>query len=164
MPTLDDSGYILWESRVIMTYLVEKYGKPDCPLFPKDLQKRAIINRLLYFDMLPLYYSVSQWLVSPCVRAGEEKGEGREGGGDAKGPFILLCICKILCKCCDEAFTNTKLFDSFWKRAFILFGSAAVCLSVIPKEIVVFTKKMKVEKFLLFLFYKYKKPVEKGKE
>lgn len=54
IPTLVDNGFALWESRAILTYLVEKYGKDDS-LYPKDPQKRAVINQRLYFDMGTLY-------------------------------------------------------------------------------------------------------------
>lgn len=51
---MDDNGFALWESRAIQVYLVEKYGKDDS-LYPKDVQKRALINQRLYFDMGTLY-------------------------------------------------------------------------------------------------------------
>lgn len=44
-----DDGFAVWESRAIQTYLVEKYAKTDS-LYPKNPQKRAIINQRLYFD------------------------------------------------------------------------------------------------------------------
>nr|XP_029724733.1 glutathione S-transferase 1-like [Aedes albopictus] len=37
-----------------MGYLVEKYGKDD-KLYPKDPQKRALVNQRLYFDMGVFY-------------------------------------------------------------------------------------------------------------
>uniref|UniRef100_A0A182VPI9 glutathione transferase n=2 Tax=Anopheles merus TaxID=30066 RepID=A0A182VPI9_ANOME len=57
VPTLVDSGFALWESRAIMCYLVEQYGKPcnNDSLYPTDPQKRAIVNQRLYFDMGTLY-------------------------------------------------------------------------------------------------------------
>ncbi|XP_016968909.1 glutathione S-transferase 1-1 [Drosophila rhopaloa] len=60
IPTLNDNGLALWESRAIMVYLVEKYGKDD-KLFPKDIQKQALINQRLYFDMGTLYKSFSEY-------------------------------------------------------------------------------------------------------
>nr|7RHP_A Chain A, Glutathione S-transferase AmGSTD1 [Apis mellifera] len=56
IPTIDDNGFRLWESRAIMTYLADQYGKNDT-LYPKDLKKRAIVNQRLYFDMCSLYKS-----------------------------------------------------------------------------------------------------------
>ncbi|KAK2588571.1 hypothetical protein KPH14_006345 [Odynerus spinipes] len=54
IPTIDDNGLILWESRVIMQYLVEKYAKNDA-LYPKDPKKRGIVDQRLYFDVDRLY-------------------------------------------------------------------------------------------------------------
>nr|AEV23876.1 glutathione S transferase class theta variant 8 [Periplaneta americana] len=54
VPTINDNGFILWESRVILGYLVETYGKDDS-LYPKDPKKRALVNQRLYFDIGTLY-------------------------------------------------------------------------------------------------------------
>ncbi|XP_063242969.1 glutathione S-transferase 1-1-like [Bacillus rossius redtenbacheri] len=62
VPTLDDDGFILWESRAIMAYLVEQYAKEDS-LYPKDPKKRAIVNQRLYFDMNPLFSSFKNYFV-----------------------------------------------------------------------------------------------------
>lgn len=48
VPTIDDNGFILWESRAILTYLVETYA-PN--LVPKSPKERAIINFRLYNEM-----------------------------------------------------------------------------------------------------------------
>lgn len=54
IPTIDDNGFSLWESRAIQIYLIEQYGKDDS-LYPKDSKKRALVNQRLYFDMGTLY-------------------------------------------------------------------------------------------------------------
>lgn len=54
IPTLVDDGFSLWESRAILVYLLEKYA-PDSPLYPKDVESRALVNQRLYFDLGTLY-------------------------------------------------------------------------------------------------------------
>ncbi|KAF7272767.1 glutathione S-transferase D1-like [Rhynchophorus ferrugineus] len=54
IPTIDDNGFSLWESRAIMGYLVNAYGKDDS-LYPKDAKKRALVDQRLYFDIGTLY-------------------------------------------------------------------------------------------------------------
>ncbi|CAN7938051.1 unnamed protein product, partial [Ixodes hexagonus] len=54
VPTLNDNGFVLWESRAIALYLLDKYA-PDSPLYPKDVQKRALVNRLVFFESGSFY-------------------------------------------------------------------------------------------------------------
>ncbi|KAH8357188.1 hypothetical protein KR084_008266, partial [Drosophila pseudotakahashii] len=70
IPTLVDNGFAIWESRAIAVYLVEKYGKTDSPLYPKDPQKRALINQRLYFDMGTLYDALGKYFF-PYFRTGQ---------------------------------------------------------------------------------------------
>lgn len=60
IPTFVDKGFAIWESRAILGYLVEKYGKDDS-LYPKDPQRRAVVNQRLYFDMGTLYKSFTDY-------------------------------------------------------------------------------------------------------
>lgn len=53
IPTIDDDGFVLWESKAIACYLVEKHGRED--LYPKDLKRRAVVNQRLYYDSSMLY-------------------------------------------------------------------------------------------------------------
>ncbi len=62
IPTIDDDGFILWESRAIAQYLCNKYA-PDSDLYPQDPQRRAIVDRLLNFDIGSFSPSIRQALV-----------------------------------------------------------------------------------------------------
>ncbi|XP_050071110.1 glutathione S-transferase 1-like [Anopheles maculipalpis] len=70
IPTLVDNNFVLWESRAIVTYLCEKYGKND-GLYPKDPKKRAMVNQRLFFDMGTLYQRFSQ-AYYPVMMEGKE--------------------------------------------------------------------------------------------
>ncbi|XP_012283323.1 glutathione S-transferase 1-1 [Orussus abietinus] len=73
VPTMDDNGFYLWESRAIMGYLVDQYGKNDS-LYPKDPKKRALVNQRLYFDMGVLYQSFADYYY-PIIFGGAPKDE-----------------------------------------------------------------------------------------
>ncbi|KAH8277544.1 hypothetical protein KR018_000044 [Drosophila ironensis] len=49
VPTLDDDGFYLADSHAINAYLVSKYG-PNDSLYPRDLQRRAIVDQRLHYD------------------------------------------------------------------------------------------------------------------
>lgn len=61
IPVLVDNGFVVTESRAIMSYLVDRYGKPDDGLYPRDPQKRALINQRLFFDHGTLYESFANY-------------------------------------------------------------------------------------------------------
>lgn len=63
IPTLVDNGFALWETRAILTYLVEKYGGNDASLYPADVQQRATINQRLYFDIGTLYSTFGETIL-----------------------------------------------------------------------------------------------------
>ncbi|XP_031829454.2 glutathione S-transferase 1-like isoform X1 [Nomia melanderi] len=66
IPTIDDDGFHLWESRAIMMYLVDQYGRYDS-LYPKDLKKRTLVNQRLFFDACTLSRAVADCYFSMLI-------------------------------------------------------------------------------------------------
>lgn len=61
VPTANDDGFIVVESRATMTYLMNKYA-PDSELYPKDPQKRAKVDEMLFYDCSVLYDRFGQYV------------------------------------------------------------------------------------------------------
>ncbi|XP_022254612.1 glutathione S-transferase 1-like isoform X2 [Limulus polyphemus] len=74
--TINDSGFVLWESRAIITYLADLYGKDDV-FYPSNRRKRAVVDRMLYFDMGSLYRAIIDFQI-PIMFRGEEPDAGKE--------------------------------------------------------------------------------------
>ena len=56
-------NFFFFYSRAIMSYLVNKHGGND-RLYPADPEKRALIDRMLYFDIGTLYKAMIDYFVS----------------------------------------------------------------------------------------------------
>jgi glutathione S-transferase len=65
MPTLDDDGFVLWESNAILFYLAGK--RPERGLWPSDLKQQANVLRWLAWQS-------AHWDAESCGMVAYEKG------------------------------------------------------------------------------------------
>ncbi len=56
IPAIDDDGFILRESNVIVRYLAAKHGRTD--LYPTDLKQRALVEAWMDWGATDLYFGV----------------------------------------------------------------------------------------------------------
>ena len=62
VPTIVDEDLVLWESRAIITYLVNRYY-PSHSLYPSDSKTRATIDKFLNYDLGTFYKNISSFAV-----------------------------------------------------------------------------------------------------
>jgi len=77
VPTINDNEFILWESRSILCYLVNKFGRDtelNSQLYPLDPEQRAMVDRLLFFDNGTLYKNIVDYF-HPQLMSGEDADE-----------------------------------------------------------------------------------------
>ncbi|KAL9899373.1 glutathione S transferase D11 isoform 1-T1 [Glossina fuscipes fuscipes] len=60
VPTMNDDGLVLWESRAILAYMAAAFGKDDS-LYPKDIRIRALVDQRLMFDLGTLYQRMAEY-------------------------------------------------------------------------------------------------------
>ncbi|XP_074662679.1 glutathione S-transferase D5-like [Tubulanus polymorphus] len=77
LPTIDDNGYHLWESRAVNMYLADRYSINDT-LYPADPQKRGLVNRLLFYDMEQIFGKIIPYLKSFFSEGSEPSDEAKK--------------------------------------------------------------------------------------
>ncbi|KAF8169615.1 glutathione S-transferase [Mycena galopus ATCC 62051] len=50
VPTIDDEGFIVYESRAICRYLADKYADQGTNLFPKSLKERTMVEQAVSIE------------------------------------------------------------------------------------------------------------------
>merc|ERR1712126_329724 len=75
IPTIDDDGFHLCESRAIQVYFVEKYSK-ESDLYPECVMHRALVNQRLYFDAGTLQRRLMGIIVPVVFKGATELEEG----------------------------------------------------------------------------------------
>ncbi|XP_059058692.1 glutathione S-transferase 1-like isoform X2 [Achroia grisella] len=84
VPTMDDNGFILWESRAIMAYLANAYGRDDS-LYPKNPRLRAIVDQRLNFDIGTLFLRYANLYIPILFRGAEMDPEHVDKLNEALG-------------------------------------------------------------------------------
>ena len=117
VPTIDDDGFVMWESAAINFYLAEKYKSP---LWPSDLQGKGRATQWAFFianDVEPHMITVMQ---NRVMFAPEKRDAALADAADAK----LQPRLKVL----DEFLSRNRFFDiDHWGLAD--FMVASVCYS-----------------------------------
>ncbi|XP_047004328.1 glutathione S-transferase D7-like [Schistocerca americana] len=73
IPTIDDNGFVLWDSHAIATYFMSQYGKDDS-LYPKEPKKRAVVDQRIYFEAGTLFPRMRA-IVFPVIFLGNKSVE-----------------------------------------------------------------------------------------
>ncbi|XP_078659663.1 glutathione S-transferase 1-like [Branchiostoma floridae x Branchiostoma belcheri] len=78
VPTIDEDGFVMWESRAINIYLNDKYSKTPDKLYPKDPKKRAKINMMLQFDLTSYMPAIGGYVGPMLVGKKEPDDEAKQ--------------------------------------------------------------------------------------
>lgn len=88
VPTIDDDGFILWESNTIARYLARKYGKGK--LWPEDLQVQANQDRWMDWQQTTMIAPVNA-MFAPLIRGvGDTSPEAIEKGRVRSGQVMAM--------------------------------------------------------------------------
>src|ERR1700745_1116686 len=80
MPTLEDDGFVLWESNAILFYMAAK--RPECRLWPSDLKGQADVLRWLAWES-------AHWDAESCGMVAYEKASKAVLGLGPPDPSLI---------------------------------------------------------------------------
>ena len=80
VPTIDDSGFVLYESNAIVEYLDEAYPGCGSPLFPGDARQRGTVRRMIA-EVDNYVYPAVDPLLDEAFKKPEEQDAGRIEAG-----------------------------------------------------------------------------------
>lgn len=66
IPTMKDGDFVLWESNAILQYAADKHERTEA--YPRDVSKRADLNRWLFWEAAHWFPSCYAYLVENCVK------------------------------------------------------------------------------------------------
>lgn len=66
IPALTDGDLVLWESNAILAYAADKIGADA--FYPKDIQKRADVNRWMFWESSAWFGACYCFLVENCIK------------------------------------------------------------------------------------------------
>lgn len=66
IPAMVDGDFVLWESNAMLQYAADKVGNDSA--YPRDLQRRADVNRWLLWESSSWFPSCYVFLVENCVK------------------------------------------------------------------------------------------------
>ena len=88
VPTIDDDGFVLWESHAIVRYLAAKHGAGT--LWPADLKQRADSDRWMDWAYTFQAQFRDRVLGPGAHPAGEARPEGDRGGEEECGELLAI--------------------------------------------------------------------------
>lgn len=95
VPTIDDDGFILWESNTIARYLARKYGKGK--LWPEDLRVQANQDRWMDWQQTTMIAPVNA-MFAPLIRGvGDTSPEAIEKGRVRSGQVMAMLEAWLSC-------------------------------------------------------------------
>ncbi|XP_045461119.1 glutathione S-transferase D5-like [Harmonia axyridis] len=74
VPAIDDNGFYVYDSSIIMKYLSKQYAKDDS-LFPNDPKKSTLVEERLYFSTNYMFQAFREYIIPVMFRNDQPSAE-----------------------------------------------------------------------------------------